>query len=231
MTEPGNLQPADTGFPTRAMRITGTVVALGALAATVAGSHGRLTGMASNAAVIRVAWSARPERIEQCRRLSDDELARQPAHMRTRVACEGTTARYHLDVRLDGALLDSVTVRGGGLRHDREVYLSRELQAHPGSGRLTVAFTRVDSSTSAGDERPESPPGAAGRGADSAPSGPVTGLADRGQREEDERRRRRAEAIPPALSLDTVVTLASRSVILVTYDPLARRLSAWAKTP
>jgi hypothetical protein len=49
-------------------------------------------------------------------------------------------------------------------------------------------------------------------------------LGDRAGRESDERRRRRAEAVPAILTVDTTVTLVSRTVILVTYDPLARQL-------
>jgi hypothetical protein len=208
------------------MRVTGTGVGLLALAGVIAGSHGRMAAFQRTDAVVRIAWSARPERIEHCRRLSEEELAKQPAHMRTRVECEGTTARYRLEVRREGVLVDSVTVRGGGLRHDREVYLSREILVAPGAARLAVRFVRVDSSTAPGEE--DRPPSAPSVRQDST-STPF--IADRAVREDDERRRRRAEAIPPVLSLDTVVTLASRQVILVTYDALLRRLVTKASGP
>lgn len=212
------------------MRVTAVGVALLALVGIVAGSHVRLRAFEGDHAVVRMAWSARPERIERCRRLSDGEMARLPVHMRQRLECEGTTARYRLEARRDGVLIDSATVRGGGLRHDRELYVSRELLIPPGASRITVQFVRIDSPTAAGviggtdgpddEPRARSTPDALQR--PDTTRGPL--LADRSVREDDERRRRRAEAIPAVLSLDTVVTLASRSVILVTYDPLVRRL-------
>lgn len=214
--------------------VAGVVVAGLTIVAIVAGSHGRQTAFVSPDAMVRVSWSARPERIEVCERVSDEELANTPVHMRRQLKCEGTTARYRLEVDHDGVLVDSITVRGGGLRHDREVYVAREIRVTPGSGRLAVRFIRVDSSSSpaAADtavrENSGLPTGVgkAGAAQDSAAqdSAASSGLADRTVREGEERDRRLAEAIPPILSLDTVVTLASRSVILVTYDPILRRL-------
>lgn len=222
------------------MRIAGAGVGLLALAGIVAGSHGRLTGVRGDDAIVRVAWSARPERVETCRRLTEDELAKQPAHMRTRVACEGTTARYRLEISRDDVMLDTATVRGGGLRHDREVYVSREIPVPPGSGRIAVRFIRIDSSTTPIEEpgteaadraKGAERPGGPDRKGDQAgrDSAPTPALADRSVREEDERRRRRAQAIPPQLVIDTTVTLGPRTVLLITYDEALRRLVATEK--
>ena len=219
------------------MRVLATAVALLMIVGILAGSHGRLAEFSRDEAIVRVAWSARPERIETCRRVSDEELAKLPVHMRQRLVCEGTTARYRLEVTRNGLLLDTATMQGGGMRHDREVYVSREVLIPPGDSRVSVRFVRIDSSSATGaDDRPagadDEPRARAvpdtSQRADSA-RGPV--LADRSVRETDERRRRRAEAIPPVLSLDTVVTLASRAAILVTYDPLLRRLVAKSRLP
>ena len=225
------------------VRVLATGVALLMIVGILAGTYGRLAAFSRDEAIIRVAWSARPERIETCRRLSDEELAKLPVHMRQRLECEGTTARYRLEVTRDGVLLDSATVQGGGMRHDREVYVSREVLIPPGPSRVNVRFVRIDSSSATGaddrgvgaDDEPRARqvPDTARRADTSARTdrarGPV--LADRSVREADERRRRRAEAIPPVLSLDTVVTLASRAAILVTYDPLLRRLVAKSRLP
>lgn len=195
----------------------GVVVAVATTAAIVAGSHVRLA-RSGDVAIVRVAWSARPERIERCRRLSDAEIAALPVHMRREVECEGTTARYRVEVLRDGALIDSVTIQGGGLRRDREIYVFREIMVPPGAQRLSVRLQRVDSTeiTGARDEDARPP-------SDTAPAS-ERNLDDRAGREFDERRRRRAEAIPALLTIDTALTLASRAVILVTYDPLTRRL-------
>jgi hypothetical protein len=183
-------------------RAWGKVFALVAVAILMAASHVGVTGYREDEAAVRVSWSARPERVEVCRRVSDEELAKLAQHMRRRVVCEGTTARYHLEVSRNGRVIDTATIRGGGLRHDRELYVARELATEPGRARLSVRFVRLDSSSVIeSDERGE-----------------------RNEREDDERRRRRAEAIPALLALDTTVTIRVREVVLVTYDANARRL-------
>ena len=207
------------------MKALGALVALLALALTVAGSHGTLGAFAAPDAMVRVAWSARPERVETCRRVSDEELAKLPVHMRRRLVCEGTTARYALEVTRDGARILADTVRGGGMRHDREVYVSRELRLAPGPSRLVVRFVRLDSSAT-GDEDESAERAVRDHAERREEAERQPALADRGQRETDERRRRRAEAIPPELTLDTLVTLAPRAVLLVTYDEIRRQLVA-----
>lgn len=172
-------------------------------------------GPTGAAAVVRLSWSARPEFIERCRRLTDAELASRPAHMRMRFDCDGEFARYRLRVSLNDAEVADDTVRGGGLRHDRPLQVLREFAATPGSLRLRVELSRLDSLAT-----------------DSAAAGALRGvaadtlLAARAAREVDERRRRAAEAIPPILRLDTLVPLAPRRVVLVTYDGANRRLIA-----
>lgn len=204
-------------------RVAGAAVIIATVAVIVAGSHGRIRAFPSSDAMVRVSWSARPERIERCVRVSAEELEQTPVHMRREIVCEGTTARYRLEVDRDGQLVDSVTVQGGGLQHDREVYVSREISVPAAESRLTVRFVRVDSSVTSGGVAPADSPAAPPTTA-SSDSTEAGALAERGVRESQELERRRAEAIPAVLVLDTTVTLAERSVILVTYDPLLRRL-------
>jgi hypothetical protein len=179
------------------------IVALVAFAVIALGSQRGLTTGDGVAATLRVSWSARPERVETCRRLSDAELAERPQHMRRALECEGTTARYFLEVRRDGERIDTATLRGGGLRNDRELYALRELTIPPGRARIEVRFARLDSSSRGDDDD------------------------DRRRertREDDERDRRHAEAIPPLLVLDSVVTSRAGEVVLVTYDAARRAL-------
>ena len=112
----------------------------------------------------------------------------------------------------DGTPIATDTIRGGGLRHDRELYVSRDLGVPAGDSRVTVRFVRLDSSSVLEEEDRK----------DTL----TAGIPDRAVREAEERRRRRAEAIPPVLTLDTTVTIASRRVLLVTYDEPNRRLVA-----
>ena len=194
-----------------ARRSVGIVLVSGVLVFATAGLSRAPWRLApDDHAVIRLAWSGRPERLEICRRLSEAELAERPAHMRQAVECEGTTATYRFQVWVDGGLVGEGVLRGGGFRHDRPLYLLRDLAVPPGNHDLRVEMTRVESS---GDDS------AAVTAADTA------GLSlDRGIREDEERYRRRLEALPPALSLRQRVSLGSRQVVLVGYDSDARTL-------
>src|SRR5262245_13377727 len=107
---------------TRVLRVLGIVLAI---AATVGLTRASIVSVSQNGerAVLRLAWTARPERIEDCRQQSDEELQKLPAHMRQSIACAGTTATYHLEVLWNDRVILQQTVRGGGLRHDRPLYV------------------------------------------------------------------------------------------------------------
>ncbi len=218
---------------THSRRVAGIAVGLVATVAIVAGSHVDLDAFADPAPMVRLSWSARPERIERCVRTRADELAKLPVHMRREVVCEGATARYRLEVTLGDSLADAITVRGGGLRGDREVYVLREVRLAAAPTRISVRFVRLDSSTVPATADSSARPADVAAPPDDRPGAPAGAgeLAGRGVREAEERERRRAEAIPPVLSLDTVVALTSRSVLLITYDPMLRRLVTRSGAP
>lgn len=153
---------------------------------------------------LRVSLSARPDRVERCRALSDEELAARPAHMRQAVVCEGVTARYLLTVHLDGSEILAEAVTGGGARSDRPMHLLREFPLEAGSRHLSVRFAL----------------------ADSLPADPIADSSAAPGRETAERDRRRNEAVPALLLLDTTITIEAHRVVLLTYDPQLRRLIA-----
>ncbi|MHB1297567.1 MAG: hypothetical protein ACYC0B_03465 [Gemmatimonadaceae bacterium] len=122
---------------------------MAALLATLAITWGLAAGAGTtvgwhraDASALRLSWSARPERIESCRERTAEELAARPAHMRQALDCVGRSASYLLEVRVDGALLDSVVVHGSGARQDRPIFLLRDYPMLPGERRLHVSFTR-----------------------------------------------------------------------------------------
>ena len=206
---------------TRALqRLAAGIVSLAATAGIVALSRAPYRTGTGDAAALRLSWSGRPERIERCRELSDEELAKRPAHMRLRLECEGHPARYAVRVRSDGAVLSLDTVTGGGLRGDRAIHMLREYAMPAGRRALSVEIARIDSvapndedHASTHDEEADSfVPGAA--------------PASRARRERDERRRQRQEMLPAALSLDTMMLIPEGGVVIVTYDATRRRLVA-----
>lgn len=209
-----------------------TAVATAAvMLALVAASRAPLVVHPAPAAMVRLAWSARPERIERCTRVSAEELAALPAHMRQHVVCEGTTARYAVAVSHEGVVLLADTLRGGGLRHDRQLYYFRELRVPAGRSVIDVRVTRLDSSTArraARDDDDESRTTRAGERHDDDERGEEDdddGGGDEAgaHREREERRRRQQDAIPPLLVLRDTVTLAPREVMLVSYDRATHR--------
>ena len=187
-------------------RAAGTALALVLLAGLVWASNAPMTTNPSPDARLRLAWSARPERIEKCRQRSEEELARLPAHMRQPVACEGTTAEYRLQVRHEGALVAERIVHGGGLRRDRRLYVFEEILVPAGEATVDVRFDRVD----AGE------PGAA---------------ADERRRERGELTPAQRGEVPPHLSLVGRLVFSSREVILVTYDADRKELTAVQGSP
>ena len=129
-------------------RAAGIVCGAAALIALVSASRAPVTVHDADDAVLRLAWSARPERIENCRPRSAEELAALPPHMRQPLVCEGVAAQYRLTVRRAGAIVADQVVRGGGLRHDRRLYVFREIALPPGEIALEIRFDRLDPESS-----------------------------------------------------------------------------------
>jgi hypothetical protein len=188
-------------------RAIGLVLAVASAAAIVWASSAPLTVNRSENAVLRLAWGARPERIETCRELGPEELANVPQHMRQERICEGVTAEYRLLVTDEaGAVKVDRVIRGGGLRQDRRLYVFEETPIPPGPAAFDVRFERV---TQAAEPQPQSH------------EEREDGTGD-GRQGDGERR----GTVPPSLSLALRVTVEPRQVVLVTYDPERRELVA-----
>jgi len=97
-------------------------------------------------AVLRLAWRARGERVQRCRRLSAEELADLPVHMRppNEEVCERGIAPYHLRVSLDDSLVVDEIVRAGGAESDRPLFVFHELAVPPGAHHLSIVFARAE---------------------------------------------------------------------------------------
>jgi len=208
-------------------RALGIVAALAATMGIAWASNVRVTPYASHDGVLRLAWTARPERVEDCRPQSEEALAKLPPHMRQALICEGTTASYRLEVRREGSVIVDQIVRGGGLRHDRSLYVFRDIPMPPGEADISVRFARIDPTTTsmsgerahAGTPDEESKPADASRETNAIDP-------ERRRREGEERFRQRGEAAPAKLSIDRRFSFVPHGVILVTYDAERRELLA-----
>jgi hypothetical protein len=98
--------------------------------------------------LLRLSLSGQPERVEVCRAVAEEELRNLPQHMRQPVICEGRSADYRVRVTLGGAIVADERATGGGVRHDRPIYLYREFPLPPGTHTLTVRFDLADSTAS-----------------------------------------------------------------------------------
>ena len=176
-----------------ASRAIGFMVALTATAGVVWASNTPLTPHAPDA-VLRLTWSARPERIETCRSLTADELATLPAHMRLPVVCEGESAAYRLEVRRNGTVVLDRVVHGGGWRRDRPLYVFEEISQPPGDAIIGVTFERIDSGT----------------------------IASAGALPDPQRRL--TSDLPARLMIERQIHFRPRSVVLVVFDPVRQEL-------
>ena len=172
-------------------RAIGFMVALAGTAGIVWTSNARLNPHSGDA-MLRLTWSARPERFETCRAVTAEELASVPAHMRQPVVCEGESAAYRLQVRRNGTVLLDRIVHGGGWRRDRPLYVFEEMPQPPGDAVIGVTFERIDSGT------------AASAGAFPDPQ------------------RRLTSDLPPRLMIERQLRFRSRSVVLVVFDPVGQ---------
>jgi len=126
--------------------ILGSALAIAATALLAALSRAPQRASTDAGALLRLSWSGQPERVEVCRTVPEEELRNLPRHMRQPVICEGRSAEYHLRVTLDGATVADEPVWGGGVRHDRPVYLYREFPLPPGTHALAARFVLAESS-------------------------------------------------------------------------------------
>ena len=174
---------------------------------------------ASNEARLRLSFSARPERIEVCRTLSDEELEKLAEHMRQRVSCEGVLATYTLRVDVDGKTIGESVVRGAGLRHDRPLYLLEDFPVPPGEHRFRVSLIR----------REKTDNDAAAYAQAVVPEVDTGLYAGRAQREATEHARRAGAAIPPSLVLDTTFVLPPLRVALIRFNSERRALELYSE--
>jgi hypothetical protein len=89
-------------------------------------------------AMLRLSWRTPGEYVEECRTPSEEELARQPAHMRREVVCEGRLLPYHLRVLLNGELVVDEVVIAAGARQDRPLYVYKEIPVRAGDYHVEI---------------------------------------------------------------------------------------------
>lgn len=121
-------------------------VALGILLGVEALAHLPL-GRPADGAAIRLAIRTAAGRIEICRDVAAEELAKLPLHMRQPRICEERPVAYRLTLRVDGVAVHDVRAARRGLRGDRPLVIDDLVALPAGRHDLEVRL------------EPEVPPG------------------------------------------------------------------------
>ncbi len=177
-----------------ARRVAGGLLAVAVTIGLAALSRVPYAAVRENDGELRLAWRWRSRRVDQCRRLSDEELAKLPVHMRSAVSCERRLVPYLLEVWVDGrlAVFDSVLAKGA--EADRPLSVLRHVPLAPGRYAFRVVFRPL--AVVADSARPAGPDSSRHDGDDAD-------LAERADR---------------PLVLETSAVVAPRQVLLVTVD-------------
>jgi len=96
------------------------------------------TQLTPDQAVVTVAFAHAGERLEECRELSGEELARLPPNMRAPMECPRERSAVTLELLLDGKLLIREVAQPPGLYNDLGIDIYRSAKVPAGEHSLTV---------------------------------------------------------------------------------------------
>jgi hypothetical protein len=96
------------------------------------------TQLTPDQAVVTVAFSHAGERREECRQLSQEELARLPPNMRAPMDCPRERSPVTVELLLDGELLIEEVARAPGLYSDLGIDVYRTAKVPVGEHTLAV---------------------------------------------------------------------------------------------
>jgi len=97
----------------------------------------------SDRALLRLSWRTEPIRVEECRTLTEEELADVPTHMRRAEECTGYHVDYALRLSIGGREAHVDTVAPSGLRRDRPIYVIHDEALTPGDHLVEVRFSAL----------------------------------------------------------------------------------------
>jgi coenzyme F420-reducing hydrogenase delta subunit len=133
--------PGATARPRRGVTRSALAVALTLAAVAVVAWLSQVPAGATPAhAALRLAWRLPGQSIRDCRPLSAEEIARQPAHMRVIEDCRTVYLDYDLKVWIDGEERLETTVAPLGARGDRPLYVDHDLALPPGRHAIRATF-------------------------------------------------------------------------------------------
>jgi len=120
------------------------------------------TQLTPDQAVVTVAFAHAGERLEECRELSGEELARLPPNMRAPMDCPRERSPVTVHLLLDGELLLEEVARAPGLYSDLGIDIYRSAKVPAGKHTLTVQMNdnvRIEGPTYTDEEMVTLEPG------------------------------------------------------------------------
>jgi hypothetical protein len=115
-------------------------------------------------AALRIAIRTTAGTMEDCHKLSAEELEKLPMHMRRPEVCESRAVPYRLQVHVGDRSLVDRTYTAAGIRGDRPLTVDEEFTVPAGSRDVTIRFTpalatgTVQSGRSDGGANPQASP-------------------------------------------------------------------------
>lgn len=82
--------------------------------------------------------------VQDCRALSEAEMAALPQHMRRKEICESRAAPYRLEVSIDGETRIDRVYRPAGIHGDRPITVDERIGVAAGSRAVTIRFAPAD---------------------------------------------------------------------------------------
>lgn len=86
--------------------------------------------------------------VQDCRTLSDEELAALPQHMRRKEVCETHGVPYRIEVRVNGETRLDRTYTAAGIHGDRPIVVDERIDIAPGPHDVSIRFAPAQPDTS-----------------------------------------------------------------------------------
>jgi len=116
----------------------------GLLAILLIVAHGTASDP-TEGAVLGVAVRTMAGTVQECRPLSEEELAALPRHMRRSQACESHAVPYRLEVTVDGEPRLDRIYRAAGIHGDRPLTVEEHVPVAAGSRAVKIRLAPVES--------------------------------------------------------------------------------------